>query len=130
MENVTGLLSTRTENEELVIDIIISEFEKLGYKANYMVLNAANYGIPQMRKRVLVFGSKEGVINIPTELNNKNNYLTLEDAISNLPSLDSDNLGEHSIETVLKSSNPYQDYLQKHTNGILYNHINKKLRMN
>ena len=126
MENVTGLLSTRTENEELVIDIIISEFEKLGYKANYMVLNAANYGIPQMRKRVLVFGSKEGVINIPTELNNKNNYLTLEDAISNLPSLDSDNLGEHSIETVLKSSNPYQDYLQKHANGILHNHIIKK----
>lgn len=126
MENVTGLLSTRTENEELVIDIIISEFEKLGYKANYMVLNAANYGIPQMRKRVLVFGSKEGVINIPTELNNKNNYLTLEDAISNLPPLNSDNLGEHSIKIKLKSNNPYQDYLQKHANGILYNHIIKK----
>jgi len=126
MENVTGLLSTKTDEEELVIDIIINEFKKLGYDADYKVLNAADYGIPQMRKRVFVFGSKEGVINMPTPLHNKNNYLTLEDAISNLPPLDLDNLGEDAVKTELKHNNPYQKYLQKNGNSVLYNHVIKE----
>ena len=60
MENVRGILSTKTQENEFVIEIIINEFEKLGYKADFKLLNAADYGVPQMRNRVFVFGSKKG----------------------------------------------------------------------
>ena len=40
--------------------IIFNEFEKLGYKCSHKVLNAADYGAPQIRERLFIVGSKEG----------------------------------------------------------------------
>ena len=37
---------------------ILELFESLGYVVNYKVLNAADYGAPQIRKRVIIVGSK------------------------------------------------------------------------
>ena len=126
MENVRGILSTKTQENEFVIEIIINEFEKLGYKADFKLLNAADYGVPQMRNRVFVFGSKKGVINTPKQTNNKTNYITLEEAISNLPSLNMENLGNEEVKIKLDVNNTYQEKIQKNSNGVLYNHIIKK----
>lgn len=58
MENVPGLLSAKSAKGESVIDIIIKEFEKIGYKVKPPVkLNAANYGVPQARQRVIIVGT-------------------------------------------------------------------------
>ena len=43
------------------LKIIFNEFEKLGYKCSYKVLNAADYGVPQIRERLIIVGSREGV---------------------------------------------------------------------
>jgi DNA (cytosine-5)-methyltransferase 1 len=59
-ENVKGLLSM--ENGE-VIKMIVKDFEDIGYKVDYKVLNAAEYGIPQMRERVIIIGNNIGVEN-------------------------------------------------------------------
>ncbi len=59
-ENVKGLLSM--ENGK-VIKMIINDFEKLGYKVDYKVLNAADYGVPQARERVIIMGNRIGVEN-------------------------------------------------------------------
>ena len=126
MENVRGILSTKTQENEFVIEIIINEFEKLGYKADFKLLNAADYGVPQMRNRVFVFGSKKGVINTPKQTNNKTNYITLEYAISNLPSLNMENLGNEEVKIKLDVNNTYQEKIQRNSNGVLYNHIIKK----
>jgi len=42
------------------LKIIFNEFENLGYKCSYKVLNAADYGAPQIRERLLIVGSREG----------------------------------------------------------------------
>jgi len=39
-----------------VLDVILSEFNKLGYKTVYGVLDAVNYGVPQNRERVFIIG--------------------------------------------------------------------------
>lgn len=59
MENVSGL--TVGEHKKFLIEII-AEFRKSGYEveAKYQVLNAANYGVPQSRKRLFLFGCKKG----------------------------------------------------------------------
>jgi len=43
------------------LKIIFNEFEKLGYKCSYKVLNAADFGAPQIRERLIIIGSRDGV---------------------------------------------------------------------
>ena len=57
MENVSGL--TLGEHKNFLLEII-SEFKANGYdvESAYKVLNAANYGVPQSRKRLFLFGCR------------------------------------------------------------------------
>lgn len=82
-ENVKGLLSMQKGE---VIKMIIKDFENLGYKVDYKLLNAADYGVPQQRERVIIIGNRLGLENIfpnPTYTNPNNN----EDLFSNLNDL-------------------------------------------
>lgn len=56
MENVPGLLRRHTGSGERVIDLIQSEFEQIGYQTEYKVFDAADYGVPQHRKRLFIVG--------------------------------------------------------------------------
>lgn len=40
-----------------LIYFIFKEFEKLGYKVSFALFDSANYGVPQKRERILMFGS-------------------------------------------------------------------------
>lgn len=42
------------------LDIILQEFTHLGYKCRHNILNAADYGAPQLRERLLIVGSRDG----------------------------------------------------------------------
>ncbi|HAH76210.1 MAG TPA: DNA (cytosine-5-)-methyltransferase [Kandleria vitulina] len=59
-ENVKGLLSMEKGK---VIKMIKSDFENLGYHVDARVLNAAEYGVPQARERVVIIGNNIGVEN-------------------------------------------------------------------
>lgn len=59
MENVTGILSMKAKRGEKFIDHVMNEFKKLeGYKIEYRIINMADYGVPQTRKRVLIIGNR------------------------------------------------------------------------
>ncbi len=60
MENVKGILSRRNVDKVKVTDIIRPSFEKLGYKVDIWALNAAAYGVPQLRSRVFIVGNASG----------------------------------------------------------------------
>lgn len=60
-ENVKGLLSMEKGQ---VIKMIKNDFEEIGYSVDYKVLNAADYGVPQTRERVIIMGNNLGVKNI------------------------------------------------------------------
>lgn len=81
LENVRGILSTPMnavpqEYEEeygnittipgSVVYFLWNEFKKLGYDVSFTLFNSANYGVPQMRERVIMFGSKNGRIPLPS----------------------------------------------------------------
>jgi len=59
-ENVKGLLTRKMNDGQLYIDVIVGEFEKLGYKVNYQICKTDKYGIPQKRERLLIIGSRTG----------------------------------------------------------------------
>lgn len=56
LENVTGLL---TMHRGVLWDNVAHELDSLGYKFQPAVLHAADYGVPQMRKRLIVLGARE-----------------------------------------------------------------------
>ncbi len=59
-ENVRGLLSA---NRGLAIDVITKDFASasVGYRINMRVLNAADYGVPQRRERVIFIGVRKDI---------------------------------------------------------------------
>ena len=58
MENVQGLL---TRDKGRIFKEIKATFKKTGYEFNYVILNAADYGVPQIRNRVFFYGNRVGV---------------------------------------------------------------------
>ena len=86
-ENVVGILSMEKGR---LFQQIKSEFEELGYTLKHCVLDAVNFGVPQHRERVFLVGFK-GVNNfvypISTHGDGHRSYVTLKDAIGDLPAL-------------------------------------------
>jgi DNA (cytosine-5)-methyltransferase 1 len=64
IEQVRGFLSARVSDESslLVLDQVRSGLERLGYGVTYRLLNAASYGVPQLRHRVILVAIKDGGI--------------------------------------------------------------------
>lgn len=58
-ENVKGLL---TANQKTAFPLIMEEFKNSGYDVKHMVLNSANYGVPQKRERVIIVGFRKDLI--------------------------------------------------------------------
>ena len=54
-ENVKGLLSMHKGD---VMDMILEDFKALGYKVDYKLLKASDYGVPQNRERVFIIGNR------------------------------------------------------------------------
>ncbi len=58
MENVSGLVSPKFS---AYLDMWVEKLRDLGYGVTLMLLNAADYGVPQKRMRVFVVGIAEGI---------------------------------------------------------------------
>lgn len=61
IEQVKGLLSARGRSGEkgAILQLLLTELEKLDYVPKWKVINAVNYGVPQLRERVFIVATKE-----------------------------------------------------------------------
>jgi DNA (cytosine-5)-methyltransferase 1 len=127
LENVKGIL---TLNNGEIFNEIKKSFENIGYSIQYKVIRVRDFGIPQARERVVVFGSiynfdLNGEINQVTKQISKThqsffNPTTIFDAISNLPKPTEDGV----VKNLTYKSN-YQKFLSSKNNKT-YNHIATK----
>ena len=83
-ENVKGILSA---NDKQAFPIIIEEFSNAGYNVNYTLTNAADYGVPQRRERVIVVG-------IHRDLNFKFNFPKAPEILNTLRNIVEKNVAE------------------------------------
>lgn len=83
-ENVKGLL---TANQKSAFPLILEEFKNSGYDVKYMVLNSANYGVPQKRERVIMVGFRKDLnidFSFPNQaITDENLYEPLKKVIEN-----------------------------------------------
>ncbi len=57
-ENVKGLTNLAKGK---VFEMILKDFENLGYVVKHKILNAADYGVPQTRQRVIIVGVRKDI---------------------------------------------------------------------
>ena len=97
MENVEGL---RSMMDGTIEEKIIEDYKNIGYKINVTVLNAADYGVPQLRKRVIFIGNRINHTNYhPKPIYNENNYKTVGNAIEKYMSIENNKEINHIITT-------------------------------
>lgn len=126
MENVKGLLTKKTANKEKVLDLIISEGEKSGYNVEYSLLNAAEFGVPQARERLIIVGLRKdldyekGTL-LPKGFLFDKNQITVEQAIMDLPQIKACE-GTDFQNYLTEPQNEYQKLMRKDSQGV-YNHV-------
>ena len=59
LENVEGIISSKTEDGESVLKYVLSDLESMGYRATAGVFSASEVGAPHQRKRVFIMGYSE-----------------------------------------------------------------------
>ena len=84
IENVVGLLSISNMDGDSIKDLIINEFHKIGYNIEYRILNAAEYGVPQARKRVVFIASTNYELSFPIPKLSEKGFITVGDALGNV----------------------------------------------
>ena len=127
-ENVKGLLSMQGGD---LIKTIIALFESIGYHMQMRLLNAADYGAPQIRERVILVGtldSKPFIYPKPTHYNPElgkpkdsslKPYVTLGEAISDLPSIKT---GESATAYSCEPQNEYQRLMRANAPAEIHEH--------
>lgn len=125
MENVKGF--EQIDNGRFINDLLNALKNDLGYKnAVKIILDAADYGVPQHRKRVFLVGLRNGdFVESGLSDNNKTKFITVRDAIiGDLPKIDTlpgENLDNYLSEPTTK----YQKKIRGNKKR-LYNHITTK----
>lgn len=113
-ENVKGL--TNLANGE-IFKMIISDFMNLGYRVKYQILNAADYGVPQIRERVIIIGVRNDInweYTFPVPTHNKNGdnglqiWVSVSEALKGLPDPDMpNNIPNHTYSKYKLNINGY-----------------------
>jgi len=86
MENVPELVTRGSE----VFERFVATLKQIGYLVDWAVVNAADYGVPQRRKRLVLLASTLGPIKVPEGAYlGEENWKTVRETIGGLPPLES-----------------------------------------
>lgn len=124
IENVPGMA---TLYKGLVKQQIINTFEDMGYAVSVTdaPLLAADYGVPQFRKRMFFVGYRKDLgydyFEFPKPILTPENYIGTEDAISDLPSLENQ-AGNEMMDYISEPRSEYQRKMRDNA-ALLYNHV-------
>lgn len=108
-ENVDGIRKNKENEEKSALDIIIKDFESAGYNVQYKALNAANYGVPQNRVRIIIVGIRNDLdlkMKYPNETfgNDIKPFRTAEEAIDDLWNMiDKTSISNHTSKDYSKA---------------------------
>lgn len=120
IENVPGMA---TMYEGQVKEEVLRRFKEMGYNVECKILCAADYGVPQMRKRLVFMGVRAdiGIPRFPDPVLTPESYITCRDALSDLPSREH----ELGIDEDVYTCEPQTDYqrLMRGDCTVLRNHI-------
>lgn len=143
-ENVTGILTATINGQHIINRIIdaLGENYNVTFNPEINVLNSANYGVPQVRKRVIIIGTHKSKANgiMPEEVysgivkthydpemsekerKGLKKYVTVRDAIEELPSLRPGE-GQREIEFSYSRKNEFLQRIGSDDLHVLRDHV-------
>ncbi len=121
MENVPGMTSYTKKN---IAGQVIRDIEKQGYDVTCELLNAADYGVPQHRRRLFFVGVKNDMKTKFTMPKKKKNVCTVHDAIADLPSITGDSAKKWEMPYHSEKQSSYSKKLRRGCKKhIVYDHV-------
>jgi DNA (cytosine-5)-methyltransferase 1 len=113
---------------------------KAGYEVDLKVIYSPDFGVPQRRRRAVFFANRVGIpVSFPEPTHfstsnslpfdeNKSTYVTVAEAIGDLPSLEHGQ-GEDPTEYINSPSNNFQTYMRQDSK-VLRDHVARHLTSN
>jgi DNA (cytosine-5)-methyltransferase 1 len=122
MENVVNVLSSQHFKD------LGDKFNECGYETKDFVLDAADYGVPQHRKRAFLLALRSTIakkvgLSAPAPLSTAN--VTVKEAIDDLPSLAAGEGDEYCVYAKGKTLSDYQQDMRRDSHAI-FNHCSRK----
>jgi DNA (cytosine-5)-methyltransferase 1 len=81
MENVARVQS------HAVFKKFVEELERLDYTVAWSSLRCAEFGVPQLRRRLVLMAGRNGTVQLPSRLLTGGEIMTVDDAIGGLPAV-------------------------------------------
>ena len=134
MENVAEM---KNGFEKAYTDEILSRLDEEGYTVTYAVLNAADFGVPQRRRRAFFIANRDGIkFKLPEVTHSKKNedelfgipnHVTVWDAVGDLPSKSHKDNEDQPCEY---TCSPFSDFqkLMRNGNKTVANHVARFLQ--
>lgn len=141
-ENVTGMLTAKINGKYIVDSIVkaLGEYYNVEFEPAINILNSANYGVPQIRKRVIIIGVRKDINITPKEMyegiikthydpempererHGLKRYVTVRDAIEELPALKPGE-GKSIIDFKSKRDNEFLKCIRSEKDNKLRDHV-------
>ena len=129
-ENVDGIRTSKSNDsgaiDSTALDVIVRHFRKIGYNIQYNMLNAADFGVPQSRKRVIIIGIRNDLGSDndiyypkPTHLNNPR---TAFDGLEDIWDLFDTGLVSNHDEKNVSHAKFYDDNIKRQGNNQIQKH--------
>ncbi|QYY25856.1 DNA cytosine methyltransferase [Diaphorobacter sp. MNS-0] len=133
IENVSGFRTGHIKPGNPVMSYLKVELNRLGYEFDARVLQATEYGVPSLRRRIFVVGSRIGFPSSPFPIATHSAEATISaepfistwDAISDLPSLRASEGVDEFVPYAHEPANDYQREIRAQSSGVA-NHIAMK----
>ena len=110
LENVKQLYY---HNNKQTLKIIVDNLNNLGYKTEYAILNAKDFGVPQNRERIIIIASKTRKFDF-SKVIKKRNLNTIRDILDNRPN------SEYAIMPKKDYVILDKKYWKKQTSGLIF----------
>ena len=91
LENVKGILSGKMNSSQKALSVYREALEDIGYTSKVYLLQAADFGVPQFRERVVVIGAQDPLL-LPEQIKGdyagEENWIKVRDVFGDLPLVD------------------------------------------
>jgi len=128
LENVKGLLNGKMTAEKKALDTYLDELKKIGYESKVYVLQAADFGVPQYRERVVVLSTRTGCALPPKivgDFEGESNWVKVSEAFGDLPLIEAGQGDNEMVPYAAPARTKYQKYIRRGSNGVT-NHVAMK----
>lgn len=128
LENVKGILNGKMNSSQKALATYLSMTSEIGYKSKTYVLQAADFGVPQYRERVVVISSLENIEmpeRILGDFEGEENWVKVKDVFGDLPDVLAGEGSNEAVPYKCAPLNHYQEYLRENSKFVT-NHVAMK----